>query len=144
MASWAFLQIHVEKAPPPGEAAMIIEAAQHALPPEVFVQFARENAHWYRPETLRTIFRCGYWPLGTTRAVDATCTTIKELRPKGGRVAYCGACDGSGIEFGDARYLVELFDPVPMGPRVAESAQVLRRRDRRAQVLRRRDRRALY
>jgi hypothetical protein len=99
MASWAFLQIHVEKAPPPGEAAMIIEAAQHALPPEVFVQFARENAHWYRPETLRTIFRCGYWPLGATRAVVAT---IKELRPKGGRVAYCGACDGSGIEFGDA------------------------------------------
>ena len=108
---------------------MIIEAAQHALPPKVFVQFARENAHWYRPETLRTIFRCGYWPLGATRAVVAT---IKESRPKGGRVAYCGACDGSGIEFGDARYLVELFDPVPMGPRVAERAQVLRRRDRRA------------
>ena len=99
MASWAFLKIHIENAPQPGEAAMIIEAAQHALPPEIFVHFARENAHWYRPETLRTIFRCGYWPLGATRAVVAT---IKELRPKGGRVAYCGACDGSGIEFGDA------------------------------------------
>ena len=61
---------------------MIIEAAQHALPPEVFVQFARENAHWYRPETLRTIFRCGYWPLGATRGwSDAT------LRPSGGRLS---------------------------------------------------------
>jgi hypothetical protein len=117
MASWAFLQIHVEKAPPPGEAAMIIEAAQHALPPDVFVHFARENAHWYSQETLRSIFRGGYWPLGATRAVVAT---IKELRPKGGRVAYCGACDGSGVEFDDARYPVELFDPVPMGPRVAK------------------------
>jgi hypothetical protein len=115
MTSWSFLKVHVENAPPPGEAAMIISAAQHALPPEVFVEFARENAHWYTPETLHTIFRCGYWPLGATRAVVAT---IEELLPKGGRVAYCGACDGSGIEFGRT-YQVELYDPVPMGPRVA-------------------------
>ena len=33
-------------------------------PPEVIFKFAHQNAHcWYKPETLRTIFQCGYWPL---------------------------------------------------------------------------------
>ena len=93
MTSWSFLKVHVEKAPEAGEAAMIISAAQHVLPPGVFVKFARENAHWYTPETLQTIFRCGYWPLGATRAVVAT---IKELRPKGGRVAYTATTKHAG------------------------------------------------
>jgi hypothetical protein len=101
-------------------------------PPEVIFKFAHQNAHcWYKPETLRTIFQCGYWPLGATTAVVAT---IEELRPKGGLMAYCSAWSdgsgiefgdagyqvGSGIEFGDADYQVELYDPVPMGPHVAQ------------------------
>ena len=115
--SWDFLRLHNENPPAPGEAAMLIEAAHHALPPVLFVEFARQNAHWYTSALLRTIFERGYWPLAATRAVVAS---IKALRPEGGLVAYCGACDGSGIEFGPG-YQVVLYDPVPMAQHVAPS-----------------------
>ena len=54
---WSFLQLHRERDPAPGEAAQIIEYAIHAFPPAVFVEFARENEHWYTPELLGRIFK---------------------------------------------------------------------------------------